>query len=61
MNAPRITLDQWNALVTVVESGSYAAAARRLHRTQSTVTYTVKKLQARGETEASELTRILED
>jgi DNA-binding transcriptional LysR family regulator len=42
---PRITLDQWNALVAVVESGGYAQASGRLHRTQSTVTYTIKKLE----------------
>jgi len=45
MTPPRITLDQWNALVAVVESGGYAQAADRLHRTQSTVTYTVKRLE----------------
>jgi len=45
MNAPRITLDQWNALVAVVEAGSYAGASERLHRSQSTVTYTIKKLE----------------
>ena len=46
MNSPiRITLDQWAALVAVVEAGSYAAASERLHRTQSTVTYTIKKLE----------------
>lgn len=43
--APRITLDQWAALVAVVEQGGYAQASRRLHRTQSTVTYTIKKLE----------------
>jgi DNA-binding transcriptional LysR family regulator len=42
---PRIGLDQWSALVAVVESGGYAGAAQRLHRTQSTVTYTIKKLE----------------
>ena len=42
---PRIGLDQWGALVAVVESGGYASAAQRLHRTQSTVTYTIKKLE----------------
>jgi DNA-binding transcriptional LysR family regulator len=42
---PRTTLDQWNALVAVVESGGYAQASARLHRTQSTVTYTIKKLE----------------
>jgi DNA-binding transcriptional LysR family regulator len=45
MAKPRITLDQWAALVAVVEAGGYAAASQRLNRTQSTVTYTVKKLE----------------
>lgn len=45
MTIPRITLDQWAALVAVVESGGYAQASDRLHRTQSTVTYTIKKLE----------------
>jgi len=38
-------LDQWSALVAVVEAGGYAQASARLHRTQSTVTYTIKKLE----------------
>jgi DNA-binding transcriptional LysR family regulator len=45
MSPPRITLDQWSALVAVVEAGGYAQASARLHRTQSTVTYTIKKLE----------------
>lgn len=45
MTAPRITLDQWSALVAVVEAGGYSQASERLHRTQSTVTYTIKKLE----------------
>jgi DNA-binding transcriptional LysR family regulator len=45
MTQPRITLDQWAALVAVVEAGGYAQASSRLHRTQSTVTYTIKKLE----------------
>jgi len=45
MSQPRTTLDQWNALVSVVEAGGYAQASTRLHRTQSTVTYTIKKLE----------------
>jgi DNA-binding transcriptional LysR family regulator len=45
MTQPRITLDQWGALVAVVEAGGYAQASSRLHRTQSTVTYTIKKLE----------------
>src|SRR5882672_8151960 len=30
MSAPTISIDQWTALVSVVESGSYARAAERL-------------------------------
>ncbi len=45
MSLPKITLDQWAALVAVVDEGGYAQASRRLHRTQSTITYTVKKLE----------------
>ena len=45
MSQPKITLDQWGALVAVVEAGGYAQASARLHRTQSTVTYTIKKLE----------------
>ena len=42
--APRITLEQWRALVAVVEAGGYAPAAGRLHKSQSTVTYAVQKI-----------------
>jgi DNA-binding transcriptional LysR family regulator len=45
MSTPRISLDQWSALVAVVEAGGYAQASDRLHRTQSTITYTIKKLE----------------
>jgi DNA-binding transcriptional LysR family regulator len=45
MSQPKITLDQWSALVAVVEAGGYSQASARLHRTQSTVTYTIKKLE----------------
>jgi len=43
--APRISLDQWQAFVAVVESGSYARAAETLHKSQSTITYSVKRIQ----------------
>lgn len=45
MTAPKISLDQWRALTAVVEAGSYAAAAATLHKTQSTVTYAVQKIE----------------
>ncbi len=43
---PQVSLDQWRALVAVVDAGGYAAAAERIHRSQSAVTYSVKKLEA---------------
>ena len=55
MRNPKITLDQWRTLVAVVEEGTYAAAAERLHRTQSTVTYTLKKLEAALDVQIFEL------
>jgi DNA-binding transcriptional LysR family regulator len=44
--SPRITLEQWEALVAVVEAGSYAKAAERMNKTQSTVTYGVQKIES---------------
>ncbi|HXY22445.1 MAG TPA: LysR family transcriptional regulator [Burkholderiaceae bacterium] len=45
MNPPRITLDQWSVLQAVVESGSYAKAAERLHRSQSTLSYAIRQVE----------------
>src|SRR5919205_2353277 len=42
----RITLEQWQALVAVVDAGGYAKAAERLHKSQSSVTYLVQKLES---------------
>jgi DNA-binding transcriptional LysR family regulator len=46
MATPRITLEQWQALVAVVESGSHAKAAEVLHKTQSTITYAIQKIES---------------
>src|SRR3970040_2488195 len=46
MPGPKITLDQWDVLISVVESGGYAKAAERLHKSQSTLTYAIKKLES---------------
>jgi DNA-binding transcriptional LysR family regulator len=43
--APRITLEQWRALQAVVEAGGYAQAAAQLHKSQSTLTYAVQKIE----------------
>ena len=45
MAEPRITLDQWNVFVSVVDSGGYAKAAERIHKSQSTLTYAIKRLE----------------
>ena len=44
--SPRITLDQWQALMAVVDAGGYARAAEALHKSQSSVTYAVQKLES---------------
>src|SRR5437588_232298 len=43
---PRITLEQWQALVAVVDAGGYAQAAERLHKSQSSVTYLVQYFES---------------
>lgn len=40
------TLDQLRVLTEVAEVGSFSGAARRLHRTQSVVSYTIANLEA---------------
>jgi len=45
MSGPRVTLEQWRALVAVVDAGGYARAAEQLHKTQSTVSYAVGRIE----------------
>jgi DNA-binding transcriptional LysR family regulator len=52
---PHVTLEQWQALVAVVESGSYAKASEALHKSQSSVTYAVQKLQSQLDVKAFEI------
>src|SRR5690349_20872344 len=42
---PTISLDQWRALIAVVDEGGYAAAAEALHKSQSAVTYAVQQIE----------------
>jgi len=44
MKALRVTLDQWLAFKTVVDQGSYSRAAEMLNKSQSTVSYSLAKL-----------------
>ena len=45
MNHPKVSLDQWRALQAVVDYGGFAQAAVHLHRSQSSVSYAVNRLQ----------------
>jgi DNA-binding transcriptional LysR family regulator len=45
MKAPRVTLDQWRTLQAVVDNNGFAQAADVLHRSQSSVSYTVARMQ----------------
>jgi len=42
---PRVSLEQWRAFIAVVEAGGYAAAAEQVHKTQSSVSYAVQKIE----------------
>src|SRR5690606_18672238 len=44
-DTPHVSLEQWRALVAVVEAGGYARAARVLHKSQSSVTYAVQQIE----------------
>ncbi|BBT15511.1 LysR family transcriptional regulator [Pseudomonas sp. 1D4] len=45
MKAPRVTLDQWRTLQAVVDHGGFAQAAEATHRSQSSVSYTIARMQ----------------
>lgn len=55
MSNPRISLDQWRALVAVVDAGSYAKAAESLHKSQSSVTYAVQQIESQLGVKAFEI------
>jgi DNA-binding transcriptional LysR family regulator len=52
---PRITLEQWQTLVAVVDKGGYAKASEALHKSQSSVTYAVQKLESLLDVKAFEI------
>lgn len=55
MSAPRISLDQWLALVAVVEAGGYVRAAEQLNKTQSTISYAVRQIEQQLELKLFEI------
>lgn len=42
----KVSLEQWRALLAVVDAGGYAAAAEQLDKSQSAVSYAIQKLEA---------------
>ncbi|WP_230369053.1 helix-turn-helix domain-containing protein [Paludibacterium denitrificans] len=45
MSLPKTTTEQWLVLQAIVEHGGFAQAAQALHRSQSSVSYAVSRLQ----------------
>lgn len=45
-DTPHVSLEQWRALIAVVEAGGYAQAAEKLHKSQSAITYAVQKIES---------------
>ena len=45
MSTSRVSLEQWKALQAVIDYGGYAQAAKKLYRSQSSISYAVNRLQ----------------
>ena len=41
----KVTLEQWRALLAVIDAGGYAKAAERLNKSQSAVSYAISQLE----------------
>jgi len=46
MLIPKVTLEQWATFKAVVDEGTFAKAAERLNKSQSSISYTISKLEA---------------
>ena len=53
---PKIGLELWIVFQAVVEAGSFANAAAKLHKSQSTISYSINKLQDTLEVNLFEMT-----
>lgn len=45
MTAPRVSIEQWRTLQTIIDCGGYAQASEQLHRSQSSVSYAIRRLE----------------
>jgi len=41
----KVTLEQWRALLAVIDAGGYAKAAELLNKSQSAVSYAISQLE----------------
>lgn len=55
MTGPLISLEQWRALIAVVDAGGYAQAAEALHKSQSAVSYAIQKMESLLEIQVFEI------
>ncbi|MER2492603.1 LysR family transcriptional regulator [Catenovulum sediminis] len=46
MKLPKTTLEQWVTFLTVLEEGGFSAAAERLNKSQSSISYNIKNLNS---------------
>ena len=44
-SVPKVSLEQWSMFITVVEEGSFQAAADKLLKSQSSISYAMQKMQ----------------
>lgn len=42
---PKVSLDQWRALLAVIDAGGYAKAAEMLNKSQSAVSYAIQQME----------------
>ncbi|OUR76957.1 hypothetical protein A9Q83_12055 [Alphaproteobacteria bacterium 46_93_T64] len=45
MSAPKVSLEQWRILHSIITEGGFAQAAKKLNKSQSAVSYAVSKIQ----------------
>ena len=46
VNENKVTLEQWRALLAVIDAGGYAKAAEQLNKSQSAVSYAIAQLES---------------
>lgn len=45
MSAPKVSLEQWRILHSIITEGGFAQAAKKLNKSQSAISYAVSKIQ----------------